>query len=211
MQLTLLEALDRFAEITQLSGEQWWDRYEALPLGEQPQDCRAVGCPKCGAKPGQKCVRPSGHRGPLIGAHAARWDLLLAEAEARQPKGEPMPKQRDGRTIYVPVADSHLRNMIRPGSGIVGTADPDSGRIVIDYEGAIYGQSMSYEDKIFHAWGRHTHGEHGYPTVARAWVESEQLLEVGFLTIADPTDADVVAELEARYGDRVPREFLTNT
>jgi hypothetical protein len=82
-QLSLLEAGDRYEEIRRLTGPEWWDRYEQLPEADRPEDCRAAPCPKCGARIGVRCRRPSGHSGPAIGAHADRWNLVLAEAEAR--------------------------------------------------------------------------------------------------------------------------------
>lgn len=95
-----------------------------------------------------------------------------------------------GTTLYVPNADSHLRRMIHPGSGIVGTPyDTTAGGIYrpdgepsseIDYEGAVYGQAnmATYEERVYHAWDRHVTR---YPTVARMVVPTDQLIEVGFL------------------------------
>ena len=91
-----------------------------------------------------------------------------------------MQHERTGTTLYVPNAGSPLRISIREGSGIVGTDVPGDDRVMIDYEGAIYGQSniRTYEDRVWQAWGRHTEN---YPTVARAYVKREELIEVGFL------------------------------
>ena len=35
-------------------------------------DYRDVACPRCGAKPGGYCARPSGHSGPFVLPHADR-------------------------------------------------------------------------------------------------------------------------------------------
>jgi hypothetical protein len=110
--------------------------------------------------------------------------------------------ERDGRTVYVPVADSRLRGVIRRGSGIVGTAIPGPGRrVLIDFEGNLYGslQMGEYEERVFHAYDRHVWKGRGYPTVARMIVEAEQLLEVGFvLTHDEPSDAEILAEARRR-------------
>jgi hypothetical protein len=112
--------------------------------------------------------------------------------------------QRNGRVIYVPTFGSYLRRTISSGSGIVGTTVPgtDPPQVIIDYEGAIYGQAMSYAEKVYHAFGRHTWQGRGYPTVARTTVPASELVEVGTLRpIAEPpwieldiTREDVVEE-----------------
>lgn len=88
----------------------------------------------------------------------------------------------DGRTVYVPAPGSDLRRTIAPGSGIVGTAVPGTDKVLIDYEGAIYGQAMDYEERIYHAHDRHTWRGRGYPTAARVLVDAGELVEVGTLT-----------------------------
>src|SRR5207253_7459535 len=90
------------------------------------------------------------------------------------------------------------------GSGIVGKVMGD-GNVLIDFEGAIHGQEMSYEDRVHHAWGRHTWNDgRGYPTIARMVVPFKDLIEVGFLEIREPTDEEVADELRARYGIETP-------
>jgi hypothetical protein len=94
----------------------------------------------------------------------------------------------EGRTVYVPAPDSHLRQTIAAGSGIVGTPQ-DDGRVLIDYEGNLYGaaQLNDYTARVYHAHDRHVWPSGldpakpatGYPTVARALVEGSELLEVG--------------------------------
>jgi hypothetical protein len=88
----------------------------------------------------------------------------------------------DGLTVYVPVAGSRLRGWILPGSGIVGTVQPGTGRVLIDYEGNKYGAASlgPYEERVYHAHDRHTWRGRGYPTIARALVPFEELIEVGF-------------------------------
>jgi hypothetical protein len=85
--------------------------------------------------------------------------------------------------IYVPAPESAYRRSIKAGSGIVGTfVNELDARIKIDYEGAIHQQGMTWEEKIFHAAGRHVAN---YPTVARAWVEPAEMIEVGTFTCTD--------------------------
>jgi hypothetical protein len=88
--------------------------------------------------------------------------------------------QRDGRTVYVPSPTSPLRKTIRAGSGIVGTTQAD-GRILIDYEGNLYGAVglEVYEERVFHAYDRHTWHGVGYPTVARQLVDRDEVIKVG--------------------------------
>jgi hypothetical protein len=126
--------------------------------------------------------------------------------------------KREGRTIYVPVPSSHLRNLIARGSGIVGTPQ-GNGRVLIDYEGNLYGAEnlKTYEERVYHAHDHHTWGAYGYPTVARALVEAKELEPVGSFDpetktvqinehgildewLMDPADLDENAEF--------PREIL---
>lgn len=51
----------------------WCGSLTAVPGSTCPW---AMACPRCGAAPGARCRRPSGHEGAM---HAARWE----EAEAR--------------------------------------------------------------------------------------------------------------------------------
>lgn len=90
--------------------------------------------------------------------------------------------------VYVPTPESPLRSVIRLGSGIVGS--PEGARVRIDYEGALYGQSglERYADRVRLAAGRHTER---YPTIARAWVEPNELIQVGWW---DEADGRVVPE-----------------
>jgi hypothetical protein len=93
--------------------------------------------------------------------------------------------ERDGRTVYVPTPESPLRRTIVAGSGIVGTALPDSDKVLIDYEGGIYNQAGfdQYDNRVYHAYDRHTFKPYGYPTVARMLVDAHDLIGVG---IFDP-------------------------
>lgn len=94
-------------------------------------------------------------------------------------------------TVYVPAADSALRRTLLPGSALVGSLS-NGRRIMVDFEGDKYGSQglRTYEQKLLHASGRHVER---YPTVARAFVESGDLIEVGTydvhqrtLTVTDP-------------------------
>lgn len=81
--------------------------------------------------------------------------------------------------VYVPVSGTVLERMIVRGSGIVGTPHPPgTDRVLIDYEGNLYGSEnlKTYEDRLLHAGGRHAVR---YPTVARMAARSEDLLLVG--------------------------------
>jgi hypothetical protein len=80
--------------------------------------------------------------------------------------------------IYVPKPGTWSERSIAAGSGIVGR--PVRDLIRIDYEGGIYGANFSYEEKLFHAAGRHLYNEgEGYPTVARSHTPPADLIEVG--------------------------------
>jgi ribosomal protein S27AE len=61
-------------------------------------DYRQVPCPRCGAKVGGYCIRPSGHSGPIVAAHKDRinaaqamWGQQPAQApiQAEQPVNTP--------------------------------------------------------------------------------------------------------------------------
>lgn len=86
----------------------------------------------------------------------------------------------DGLNVYVPSPDSPLRHTIRAGAGIVGTPQRN-GRILIDFEGNLYDavNMREYEQRVFHAHDRHTWRGVGYPTVARAWVDFDDVIEIG--------------------------------
>ena len=83
-------------------------------------------------------------------------------------------------SIYVPKPGTFAAKTILPKSGIVGTIQED-GRIRIDYEGNKYGSAnvKNFADRVLHAAGRHTYGDKGYPTVARMWVDQQDVIEVG--------------------------------
>lgn len=117
-----------------------------------------------------------------------------------------MELKRDGRTLYVPAPESILRHTIRAGSGIVGTVQ-DDGRILIDYEGNLYGAEnmKTYEERALHAFDRHVWKGRGYPTAARAFATRDDLIEVGFILIPEEPDAEAVrATLIRRHGFTSP-------
>lgn len=85
-------------------------------------------------------------------------------------------------TVYVPSpraeADGVVRG-IKRGSGIVGRPIPgEPGRVEICFEGNLYDiESMRpFSERVRQASGRLITK---YPTVARAWVEIEQLVPIG--------------------------------
>jgi hypothetical protein len=128
-------------------------------------------------------------------------------------------------TVYVP-ANSGTEALldIKPGSGIVGSPDPDdplagmptltdeltSERVRIDYEGSLhFADNLStFEERVYQAAARHLYdGGRGYPTVARQWVPRRWLREVGVYDYAqrrlvadpDPNAAALLAAWVARY------------
>lgn len=89
-------------------------------------------------------------------------------------------------TVYVPAPGA--LNWIAPGSGIVGVAD-DGGRRAIFYEGDIYSGVLgktqrAYSELVYHAADRMAVD---YPTVAKALVPVENLIEVGSFDYATVT------------------------
>jgi hypothetical protein len=116
--------------------------------------------------------------------------------------------KRDGTTVYVPTLKSHLRRMILPGSGIVGTGQ-DDGRVLIYYEGNKYGAASlaDYGDRVYHAWGRMTWEGRGYPTISWALVDAGELLEVGFLLVPEQPDEIAIGAELRRRGHFGPMSF----
>jgi len=85
-------------------------------------------------------------------------------------------------TVYVPRADSRLG--IDRGSGIVSIgrlvqSGQATDRVLVDYEGNRYGavNIVTYADRVAHAYDRQ---RQQYPTVARALVARESLIEIGW-------------------------------
>jgi hypothetical protein len=115
--------------------------------------------------------------------------------------------------VYVPAPTSPLRHTIRRGSGIVGVPHAD-GFVRIDFEGGIYEQAemRRYANRVLHAAGR---ARANYPTVARALVRADELVEVGVWNddlgrvLPHPT-ADAVRALTEWLGGSspAPDEFL---
>lgn len=121
-------------------------------------------------------------------------------------------------SVYVP-KHPPLAAVIAQGSAVVGSAasdwfgpadrsGEDFGRIVIDYEGAHYGQSnmVTFADKAVHAADRHT--EH-YPTVARSFVPADDVIEVGIFDGQKviPNNDGAAALLRAWIGNDDPKEL----
>lgn len=82
--------------------------------------------------------------------------------------------------VYVPRHGSELRREIVDASGIVGSPLEDTvGKMLIDYEGALYRQPglKTYADKVAHAAERHVHR---YATRARKIVDAGELVHIGF-------------------------------
>ena len=89
--------------------------------------------------------------------------------------------------IYVPKPNQPPEEQgwlsrILPGSGIVGSSQCRG--IRIDYEGNRNHACniKTWEDKVFHAAGRHVTN---YPTIARALVTEENVIEVGVFRCED--------------------------
>lgn len=81
-------------------------------------------------------------------------------------------------SIFVPTPGLRVTVRIAPRSGIVGTYYPNDQRVLIDYEGNLYGASniKTYADRLRHAAGRHTER---YPTVARRFVTTIDVIQIG--------------------------------
>jgi len=88
--------------------------------------------------------------------------------------------------IYVPRPGTSLARVIQAGSGVVGGAvsGRDGYPVCVDYQGNLYGTGniQTWEDKVFHAAGRHVTN---YPTIARAWAMANELIEVGVFRCGD--------------------------
>lgn len=84
--------------------------------------------------------------------------------------------------VFVPAADSKLAQEVWKGSGVVGSPVGKTGRLRLDYEGDddIY---PSYADRVERAAERHQvarpGGGQGYPTRASAYVDRDEVIEVG--------------------------------
>ncbi len=79
--------------------------------------------------------------------------------------------------VYVPMAER--QQGIAKGSGIVGVEDDGHGghRLLVYYEGDLYrADKRPYPDLVYHAADRMATA---YPTVARALVRADSLLQVG--------------------------------
>jgi hypothetical protein len=79
--------------------------------------------------------------------------------------------------VYVPKGAA--RWLIARGSGVVGSRRGPTERVTIDYEGNLYGavNLACYANRVARAYYRHATD---YPTVARAYVPPEELLQVGW-------------------------------
>lgn len=80
--------------------------------------------------------------------------------------------------VYTPTPGSLSCASIHEGSGIVGTPLGGSGRVLIDFEGNLYGAEnmRTYEERLLHAADRH---RTRYPTMARMAVRVAELHLVG--------------------------------
>jgi hypothetical protein len=94
--------------------------------------------------------------------------------------------------IVVPKPTSGLYRTIAMGSGIVALLEgfasltapelPGDRLVSISYEGAVHGQKMSFEDKLFQAASRQVER---YSTIARAAVSSQDLYPVGLYALSE--------------------------
>lgn len=90
--------------------------------------------------------------------------------------------------VYVPSPGSELLGKVWEGSGIVGSPAGDTGRLQLHYEGndEVY---PTYVDRVERAAERHTatrpNGARGYPSVASAYVNRDEVIEVGRWDAAD--------------------------
>jgi len=97
--------------------------------------------------------------------------------------------------LYVPSGPRSLD--IAPRSAIVGImhGHDDDRRVEIYYEGAVHGQSMSFEDKIQHAAGRMVDRA---PTMAFGFYPADDLQEVGRVARSERMRGWVVTEIHDR-------------
>lgn len=88
--------------------------------------------------------------------------------------------------VLVPSPTTPVGAWIRPHSGIVGQPmkGSEAGRLVIDYEGNRHEASniITWADRVEHAAGR---AATQYPTIARAFVERHEMIEVGTYATED--------------------------
>jgi hypothetical protein len=96
--------------------------------------------------------------------------------------------------VYVPKVGTSADKMLLPGSGIVGIEGPSEdrrvaeGRVLVYFEGNKFGSSSfrTYADRVFHAADRMLwNNGRGYPTVALAEYDADDLLWVGTFTHPD--------------------------
>lgn len=81
--------------------------------------------------------------------------------------------------VYVPASPQMAAQLgIAAGSGIVGSPVSPGGRVMVDFEGNLYGAAniVTFADRVRHAADRHATG---YPTVARRFVPAESLTAIG--------------------------------
>jgi hypothetical protein len=97
--------------------------------------------------------------------------------------------------LYVPSGERPLG--IAPRSAIVGIlrGEDDDYCVEAHYEGAVYGQSMSFEDKIQIAAGRLIDGA---PTTAFGVYRADDLEEVGRIARSERMRGWVVTEIDDR-------------
>lgn len=78
--------------------------------------------------------------------------------------------------VYVPKPGLH--GLIAPKSGVVGSTQGVTDRVMIDYEGNLFGavNLERYANRVARAYDRHVTR---YPTVARAFVSPDELIQIG--------------------------------
>jgi hypothetical protein len=84
-----------------------------------------------------------------------------------------------GAAVYVPTLAGEQLLGIKKGSGIVGREVGDGRRVLIHYEGNLYGipEYLTLANRCRAAYGRLSES---YPTVAKALVHSSVLVKVGW-------------------------------
>jgi hypothetical protein len=92
--------------------------------------------------------------------------------------------------IYVPRNPEYLDGIIAPCSAIVSNGVIEGNRMLVHYEGNLYGASnlMEFHGRLASAAGRLTHN---YATTARAMLKADEMIEVAHL---DP-DRRVIVEI----------------
>jgi hypothetical protein len=118
-------------------------------------------------------------------------------------------------SVYVPADhDKHLRDVIEPGSGIVGRPpfNKDMQGLSLFYEGSLNGSNRTFARRVADACKRLPMR---YPTIGTVLVESDSVVKVGVFDgrtrTVQVTDSERLARwLGIRVGSRIPAHHLVD-